>query len=141
MEIDNSFQEAVETAMLDAVEQRLREEIGPQLKQTARENFESYAAANGYDIEHIWEDAEGPTVEREDGAVTVRIEWPALTALFEFGVSPHTIDGNPLLKFYWEAKDQWITTESVDWGSETGGIPAARAIRNALADVEREARR
>ena len=137
MEIDNSFQEAVETAMLDAVEQRLREEIGPQLKQTARENFESYAAANGYDIEHIWEDAEGPTVEREDGAVTVRIEWPALTALFEFGVSPHTIDGNPLLKFYWEAKDQWITTESVDWGSETGGIPEARAIRDAMNEVRR----
>jgi len=69
--------------------------------------------------------------------VTLRIEWPGLTALFEWGVSPHTISGNPLLHFYYERIDQWITTDEVNWGSETGGIPESRAIRNAMADIRR----
>ena len=139
--LDSNFEADLQEAVLDEAERVLREELGPLLIETARENFQAYANANGYDIDHIWTDVDGPTIERRGDTIVMRVEWPALTALFEFGVAPHTIEGNPLLHFYWEAKDQWIKTESVDWGSETGGIPESRAIRNALATLRREARR
>lgn len=133
--LDSNFEDDLRAAILDDVEQTLQDEVGPLLKQAARENFESYASRNDYDIEHIWEDAEGPYVERQGDAVVLRVEWPELTALFEFGVSPHTIEGNPLLHFYWEKIDREITVHSVEWGSDTGGIPESRAIRDALAQV------
>lgn len=134
-----SFEADLQEAMLDEIEQTLRDELGPTLIDVARENWQSYASAHDYDIDHVWEDVEGPFVERDGDSVTLRIQWPGLTALFEFGVSPHTIDGNPLLHFYWEEIDQWIQTESVEWGSETGGIPESRAIRDALNWFRREA--
>jgi len=135
--LDSSFEADVRGAMLAEVEQTLREDIGPLLERTAREHWQEYAQRNGYDIEHIWEDAEGPSVERDGDSIELRVEWPGLTALFEFGVAPHTIDGDPLLHFYWEEIDQWVTTDSVDWGSETGGIPEARAVRDAMNEVRR----
>jgi len=138
MQLDSGFEADLEEALLKDVEQRLQDEVGPELKRVARENWEAYAAAQGYDIEHIWEDAEGPFVERDGDSITLRIEWPELTTLFEYGVSPHTIEGNPLLHFYWAEVDQWVKTESVDWGSETGGIPESRAIRDAMNWLRRE---
>ncbi|QLH80979.1 hypothetical protein [Halosimplex pelagicum] len=129
--LDDDFEDNLRAAVLDEVEQTVRDEIGPELKQAAEENWKAYASRNGYDIDHVWEDAT-LAVGRDDDSVTVRIEWPELTALFEWGVDPHTIEGNPLLHFYWDAKDTWITTDEVNWGSETGGIPESRAIRDAL---------
>ncbi|MEE6210852.1 hypothetical protein U3A55_11905 [Salarchaeum sp. III] len=133
MELDSDFEDDLREALLDDVEARFREEYGPQLKQYAQERWEAYAAENDYDIDHIWEDAT-LTVEREGDGVRVRIEWPELTALFEHGVEPHQIRGD--LHFYWDAKDQWIQTDEVNWGSETGGIPESRAIRDALREFE-----
>ncbi|RQG93733.1 hypothetical protein [Natrarchaeobius oligotrophus] len=146
MDLDDSFEDDLREALLDDVERKLEEEIGPQLERIARENWQEYAARNGYDIEHVWEEVEGPFVERDAGSVGVRLEWPGLTALFEHGVSPHTIQGNPILSFHWESPPEGtrppgapehVVAEEVNWGSVTGGIPAARAIRNALADVRR----
>lgn len=138
MRLDNDFESDLREAVLDDIEQTAHEEIGPRLKQHVRQNWEAYASRNGYDIDHIWEDAEGPFIERDDARVTIRLEWPELTALFEFGVAPHTIEGNPLLHFYYERIDQWIITESVNWGSETGGIPESRAIRDAIDQLRQE---
>ena len=138
MKLESGFEDKLREAILDDIEGKAREEIGPDLVERAREKWVAYASANGYDIEHVWEDVEGPTVERDQQGVRIRIEWPGLTALFEFGVSPHTIDGNPLLHFYWAEKDQWIKTESVDWGSETGGIPESRAIRDTMNETRRD---
>jgi len=135
--LESGFEDNLEQAVLDEAEQWLQEEIGPELKQLARENFEAYASRHDYDIEHIWKDAEGPMVNRDGDSIELRIEWPGLTALFEFGVAPHTIDGDPLLHFYWEKIDQWIKTDSVEWGSETGGIPESRAIRDAMNEIRR----
>lgn len=137
MELGSDFEDDLREAVLDDIERRLREEIGPQLEEIARENWKAYASQNGYDIDHIWEDAEGPHIERDEDSISLRLEWPGLTALFEFGVSPHTIEGNPLLHFYYDRIDQWITTDEVNWGSVTGGIPESRAIRNAMADIRR----
>ena len=137
MNLASNFEDDLREAVLGNVEQNAREEIGPKLIQTARENWEAYASRNGYDIDHIWEDAE-LVVDRDDTSVSVRIEWPELTALFEWGVDPHTIEGNPLLHFYYDRIDQWITTDEVNWGSETGGISESRAIRDAIDQLEAE---
>jgi len=137
MELGSDFEAELREAVLEDAEQTLREEIGPLLVQTARENWQSYAQSQGYDIEHIWEDVEGPTVERDGDTLSLRVEWPELSALFEFGVSPHTIDGDPVLHFYYDAIDEWVTVESVEWGSETGGIPESRAVRDALNTMRR----
>lgn len=138
MNLESDFERKLREALLDDIEAKFRAEYSPMLKQTAQENWKAYAAANDYEINHIWEDAEGPFVERGRNSVSLRVEWPELTALFEYGVSPHTIEGNPVLHFYWEKIDQEITVQSVDWGSETGGIDDARAIRDALEDVRQE---
>ena len=137
MELDNNFEDDLREALLEDIEQTLREEIGPQLIEIARENWKAYASRNGYDIDHVWEDVEH-TVERTPNGISIVVEWPELTALFEFGVDPHTIDGNPLLHFYWDEIGQWVTTDNVDWGSETGGIPESRAIRDALNQTRRD---
>lgn len=142
--LDSSFERDLRRALLDKAEDRM-EEHGEALKRIAQEEFQAYASRNGYDVDFIWEDATGPTVERGQRSVSVRVEWPGLSALFEYGVDPHTIDGNPLLSFVWPAPPQgtrppgapgFVQAESVDWGSVTGGIEAARAIRTAL-DVTR----
>ncbi|WP_435065888.1 hypothetical protein [Halobaculum sp. EA56] len=130
--LESGFEDNLREALLDELKKKFEDELGPLLIATARENFQRYASANGYDIDHIWEDVEGPIVERNGDSVQFRVEWPELTALFEFGVSPHTIEGNPVLHFYWEKIDETITVQSVEWGSETGGIPESRAIRDAL---------
>jgi hypothetical protein len=135
--IESDFEDAFHEASLNNIEQWFEEEIGPQLIEVARENWRAYADRNDYDIDHIPEDAE-LFVERDGDSIAIRVEFPELTALFEWGVDPHTINGEPLLHFYYERIDQWVTTESVDWGSETGGIPEARAIRDALHHLRRE---
>lgn len=140
MDLATDFESDLRDALLRDAERRVRRDLAPRLVRVARRNWEQYAAENDYEIDHVWEDVDAPVVTREGDRIRARVTWPALTALFEFGVSPHLIEGNPLLHFYWEAKDQWVTTESVDWGSETGGIPDARAIRDALDDVRREVR-
>jgi hypothetical protein len=112
----------------------------------AEEQFRAYAGRNDYDIEHIWQDVDGPEVTRSRDGVTAYVQWPGLTALFEFGVDPHTIEGDPVLAFYWQGPPEgtrpsgapsYVVTDSVNWGSVTGGIPEARAIRHAL-DVTRQ---
>ena len=131
MQLDSDFEDQPQEAVLDEVESTVREEIGPQLVQTARDNWESYASRHDYDIDFIWEDAE-LSVTRDTDSVNLTVEWPELSALFEHGVSPHTIEGDPALHFYYERIDQEITVQSVNWGSETGGIPESRAVRDAL---------
>lgn len=140
VKLERQFEAQLREALLQQAERQLREKVGPALIETAREHWQEYAAANDYDIDHVWEDVEGPIVERDGDSVRLRVEWPELTALFEFGVSPHTIEGDPLLHFYWAEKDQWVQTESVEWGSETGGIPRAGAIQAALRTVRGDLR-
>lgn len=132
--LEAAFDRKAEAALMDAAAEA---DPGAVLADFAERNFREYAREHGYDIEHVWEDATIETTRSGDRLRTT-IEWPALTALFEYGVSPHTIRGNPILHFYWEAKDVWIQTEEVNWGSETGGIPEARAIRRAINQLRGE---
>lgn len=145
--LDSGFENALREAVMDRMEARV-ETLGETWKDVAQNAFESYAASNDYDIQHVWEDADGPFIERSRDTVTARIEWPGLTALFEWGVEPHVIRGNPL-RFRWEAPPEgtrppgappFVVAEEVNWGSVTGGIPEARAIREGRDAVENELR-
>lgn len=142
--LDADFEDQLAEAMLDDAEEQA-EEIGAEFKDTAEQNFRAYASRNDYDISHIWEDVEGPTVTRSSRAVTIELIWPELSAIFEFGADPHTISGD--LAFFWESPPQgtrpdgapsFVQTQTVNWGSVTGGINESRSIRNALAELRRE---
>jgi len=135
--LSSNFEADLREAVLEDAEARLRATLGPRLVALARERWERYASRNDYDIEHIWQDAT-LEVSREGEAVQVSVQWPELTALFEFGVSPHVIEGDPVLHFYYERIGEEITVSSVQWGSETGGIPESRAIRDALRQFRQE---
>lgn len=126
--LEQAFERKAEAAFLEDAEDK---DPGRVLAEFAIQNFQDYASEHGYDIDFIWDEVE-VTTTRSGDTIQTEIDFPDLTALFEYGVSPHTIQGNPLLHFYWEAADRWVRTEEVNWGSETGGIPEARAIRTAI---------
>ncbi|AFZ74560.1 hypothetical protein [Natronobacterium gregoryi] len=136
-----NFEDDLREAVLDDVEQTLQEELGPELERVARENWQSYASRHGYDIDFVWGDVDGPIVERDRDSVTLRLEWPGLSALFEFGVDPHTKSGNPVLAFEWASPPEgtrppgapeYVVAEEINWGSVTGGISESRAVRDAM---------
>lgn len=142
--LEPGFEDKARKAFADEAADQLfaeRDNLAFRFAQTANDNFRVYASQHDYDINHIWEDFTVTDARRTRNGAEATIEWPPLTALFEHGVSPHTITGNPLLHFYWEAIDQWIQTEEVNWGSETGGIPESRAIRRAIQSFRASLRR
>lgn len=155
LELD--FEDKTAEAVLDDVEEHA-DEIGDDLMELAEEKWRRYAEANDYDIDHIWRDAEGPDVSRGDREVRIQIVWP-FSALFEHGVDPHVIEASDaeVLAFPWPEMagvefgntgqtfdevfaDTWpiVFFPKVNWGSETGGIPAARVIRNTLREFRGE---
>jgi len=117
--------------------------------------LDSYAQANGYDIQSTKESVSSVTTDVQPGRVTARVEWqnPQI-GRYEFGVEPHEIRAKnaEVLSFVWKSPPEWVKDEfdqarasggqfesgwrvffeSVEWGSDTGGIPASRAIRNSL---------
>jgi len=144
----SGFEEAAKQALLDEAEQSLPETTD-RLTDIAEANWRQYASRKGYDIDHIWNDASVSSVRRGPNRVSQRITWP-FSSLFEYGVSPHVIEGNPFLAFSWESPPEgtrppgapsYVVTQSVNWGSVTGGIDGSRAIRDALMQIRSELRK
>jgi len=137
------FEADAKDALLEQMEAQA-DDVGQELKDAIDANFQDYAGRQGYSIEHIWQDSEGPNTTRSGDTVTTSIHYPELTGLFEWGVQPHTIEGNPLLSFAWpsppegtrpEGAPSHVVSEGVNWGSVTGGIDESRAIRSALSYI------
>jgi len=135
----DGFEDAAKEALLDTAEEELPNKTD-RLVEIAEGKWRSYASANGYDIGLIWEDVKVSSVQRERNSVTQTVTWP-FSGLFEFGVSPHVIEGNPYLSFTWPSPPEgtrpagapkYVHTQEVNWGSVTGGIDESRAIRDAL---------
>ena len=157
--LDNGFEDGLKQSLLDDVE-RKASGIAGMMRLIAETNWQAYADRNGYDIDHIWRDAE-VEFDRTPDAIEISGEWP-FSAQFEHGVEPHTIEATnaDFLKFPWpnapeEVKEQFrpqwenpnsfleepiVLFKKVNWGSETGGIPAARAVRDMLRELRGELR-
>jgi hypothetical protein len=139
--VPDAVNDSARQAFLDSAEQALvgqRGNLVSQAVQEAHENLQAYASQQGYDIEFLESEFAGVDVDRGQRALTVEWAWESeLAAYYEFGVAPHTIRGDPL-HFYWAEKDQWIQTDEVEWGSETGGIPESRWVRDSLHWLRRE---
>jgi hypothetical protein len=142
--LEASFEADLRDAALDEVETEA-DAIGAWMLDTAEDYWRAYASANEYDIDLIWADAAVDDITRGRRAVTVRATWP-FSGLFEFGVEPHVITGNPTLSFSWPSPPEgtrppgapsYVVADEVNWGSVTGGIDEARAIRDMLADLRR----
>lgn len=139
--LESAFERKARDALIESAADGLFDDpdnLAFRFAEMVNDNFAAYASANGYDIDHIWEEFDVTEAEVTATGAHVRIEWPGLTALFEYGVPPHTIRGNPMLHFFWESEGRWVMTEEVNWGSKTGGIPEARAIRDALEQLPNE---
>jgi len=137
-DLENDFEAGLKQALLDEAESQMPEWVD-RLTAITEVNWRQYASRKGYSIEHIWEDRTTST-RRTPNSVQATVRWP-FSALFEYGVSPHVIEGNPYLSFVWESPPEgtrpdgapkYVKTQSVNWGSVTGGIDGSRAIRDGL---------
>jgi len=134
--VDDAVLDSAREALLDDIERKLVGQQNNLVYRTVREahdQLDRYAATNGYYVDPLIDSFDG--VETDRSRTSIHAEWSwehKVMSFWEFGVSPHTIRGDPLLHFYWDKIDQWVTTDSVEWGSETGGIPPSRAVRDSL---------
>jgi hypothetical protein len=156
LNLERGFEAATERALLDDAESRL---VGQQANlifqfiELVHTRLRTYARRNDYDVDSTIDSLATPEVSRREDSVEIVVGWESeQMARWEFGVSPHTIDGDPVLSFVWEDPPQWVREEfdqarssggefrsgwrvffdNVNWGSDTGGIPASRAIRESL---------
>lgn len=146
--LDRGFEDALADAVLPDQDETI--ELGEDLRDRAEAYWDAYMAEHDYDIEHITREATVEDVSVGSRERSVTVTWP-FSSLFEHGVDPHVIraSSTDYLAFEWPAPPEgtrpegapaYVRTDEVDWGSETGGIPKARAIRDALMDWRREHR-
>jgi len=156
VKLDSDFEAKATEAFLPDDEQA--EALGNQMVDIAEKKWRAYMSVNDYDLEHIVQDVRGPMVEQNGNSVSIRVEWP-FSAMFEFGVDPHVIEAKDasVLAFPWPEMegeefgdtgknfeevfaDTWpvVFLPKVNWGSRTGGIPKARAVRDMLLELRGE---
>ena len=137
----DGFEDALRDDLMDQAEAEVAERRD-QLAQESGDRFDAYASRHGYDIGFLADGIETSSVERRGNRVSATVSWPGLTALFEYGVDPFTLSASgDQLAFLWQSPPEgtrppgapgFVVADSVNWGSVTGGIPEARAIRTAL---------
>lgn len=156
MQLAADFGDDLADAMLDEAEAKLIGEEANyifQLVELVHAELRSYGRRNGYDVESTIDSLGTPVVDRSEGRVAVTVGWESEQMdRWEFGVSRHTIDGNPILSFIWEDPPQWVREEFDQGRSDDGtftsgwrvffgsvdhpGIPASRAIRDSMRAFE-----
>lgn len=155
--LESGFERDLREAVLDDAERRLvgeRANLVFQFVELVHTHLRAYGERNGYDVESTIDSVGQPVVDRSRGRITVTVGWehPQM-ARWEFGTSDHTIDGDPVLAFVWEDPPQWVR-EEFDQARTAGGqfrsgwqvflpsvdvdgLPASRAIRDALNGLRR----
>lgn len=157
MKLKSGFEDKLQEAFLDQAEHEL---VGKQASlvyefvEFVHTNLRAYAQRHGYDVESTIESLGTPQVDRSNGTISIEVGWESeQMSRWEFGVSPHTIDGNPVLSFVWEDPPQWVREEfdqarggggqfASGWrvffpSVDHPGIPESRAIRDALNGLRR----
>ena len=137
----DGFEDALRDDLMDQAEAEVAERRD-QLAQESGDRFDAYASRHGYDLGFLADGIETSGVRRQGNRVSATVSWPEYTSLYEYGVSPFTLQASgDQLAFLWQSPPQgtrppgapsFVQAESVNWGSVTGGIPEARAIRTAL---------
>lgn len=149
MDLGNDFERAAKEVLMDGVERQAREELAPRLREKAHDALRAYGDRHGYDVESVIETSK-TSVRREGDRVVVTVGWEAEQAVyFAAGVSPRTIDGNPVLSFIWEDAPQGIREAFSDTERVGGdprvylesvdhpGIPESRFVREGLHHLRR----
>jgi len=150
MELTGRFEDGLRDTVLDEMETRAREEIGPQLEREAATLLEQYGERHEYQVRAL-ADAIRHEVERDDSGVRVRLLVPDPGLLFERGTVDHVIEPNnaEVLSFIWSERHnppEWVKEEFEREGDgwrvflprvEVSGLPEARFIRDALHEIRR----
>jgi len=148
MNLSTSFEADAREAFLDDAEQRLVGEQDNVVFQAVQEShtvLETAGAKLGWSVDPVINSLETPVVDRTPTSVTATWGWSHEAApFFEFGTSPHTIEGNPILSFIWEdapagVREMFANTERVDGDPRVylrevdhPGTPALRFVREGL---------
>jgi hypothetical protein len=134
----DGFEDALREDLLEQAKAEVAERRD-QLAQESGDRFDAYASRHGYDIGFLADGIETSSVERSGNRVSATVSWPNYSSIFEYGVEPFTMRGD--FAFPWLSPPQgtrppgapsFVVTDEINWGSVTGGIPEARAIRTAL---------
>jgi len=144
-ELDSNFEDQVRDATLDATLRTARETWVPEMVEQSHQRLRQYGGANDYDVEPIIASLNLPRVTREEGRIVARWGWSHEAApFFDAGVSPHTIEGDPILSFVWEdapagVREMFSETERVNGDPrvffrsvEHPGIPASHFVRRGV---------
>lgn len=148
MRLANSFEDSLRGAVLDTAEGELvgrRDNVISQAIQQSQEVLDVAGSQLDWDVEPVKQSLGVPEVERGRNSLTVTWGWSHPAAPYwEYGTSPHTIRGDPILSFIWEdappgIKDMFPNTERVDGDPRVffqsvqhPGTPALRFVREGL---------
>ena len=157
--LSTSFESDLREALLDDVETTLVGEEANlifEFVELVHANLRAYGRRHDYNVESTIESLGTPQVQRTDNRVTVRVGWTSeQMARWEFGVSPHTINGKPVLTFVWSGENvpEWVKEEFEQARGSGGqfqegwrvffpevehpGIPESRAIRDSIRGLRR----
>lgn len=150
--LESGFEEGLREALLDDAEQRMVGEqanLAFQFAELVHTRLRAYGQRHGYDVESTIDSLGQVEVTRHGNRIEITVGWESeQMARWEFGVSPHTIRGNPILSFVWENPPDWVRQEFDQARGEGGqfesgwrvflpevehpGIPESRAIRDSL---------
>lgn len=129
-------------ALLDNMERSLvgaRGNLVFQAVQEAHDQLESYGAENDYETGPIEDSFAGVDASRGRTSLHVAWSWDHEAAGFmEFGTSDHTVAGDPLLVFAFDAGEYPGLAEAFPGGTaflrevEVSGLPEARWVRDSL---------
>ena len=148
MGLESAFERKAEKALLDEAEHELigkRGNLVHQTVQQAHEILRDYGQEYDYDVEPIIDSFVLDEVDRSGGSITVRWGWEHEASIYmAYGTSDHTVEGDPLLVFEFDAAEYPGLAEMFPGGTaflpetEVSGLAESRYARAALDWLRRE---
>jgi hypothetical protein len=148
MQLDSGFEDDLREAVLDNVERELvgkRDNLVFQAIQQSQQVLDTAGSELDWNVEPIKQSLGTPEVNRGRSSITVTWGWSHPAAPYwEYGTSPHKIQGDPILSFIWRdappgVKEMFSNTERVDGDPRVffesvqhPGTPALRFVREGL---------
>lgn len=113
--------------------------------QQAHDQLEAYGSENDYRVESIIDSFQGVEADRSADRITASWSWShEAAAFYEFGTSDHTVGGDPVLVFEFDAAEYPYLDEMFPEGTaflpqtNPSGLPEARWVRDSLTWFRRE---